>query len=45
LQVRQDVRDEVAAMNAPKVAVTCPHCGATTIPTNGLCEYCSGAVG
>lgn len=44
MQVRQDVRDEVAAMNAPKVAMTCPHCGATTIPTNGLCEYCNGAV-
>ncbi|MFA5584980.1 MAG: DUF4428 domain-containing protein [Saccharofermentanales bacterium] len=30
----------------PKQRVTCPHCGATTIPAdNGTCEYCMGAIG
>lgn len=44
-QVRQDVREKVVQASAPKVAVTCPKCGATTIPTaNGCCEYCGGAV-
>lgn len=43
--MRQDVRDEVAAAAAPKTAVTCPWCGATTIPdASGCCEYCGGAV-
>ena len=32
LQVRQQVRDEAAAAAAPKAAVTCPYCGATTTP-------------
>lgn len=46
LQVRQEVRDSVEAANAPKTAVTCPCCGATTIPdANGCCEFCGGAVG
>ena len=45
LQIRQDERDSAAAANAPKTAVTCPHCGASTIPDgNGCCEYCGGAV-
>ena len=45
-QVRQDVRDGIAAAAAPKIARTCPHCGATTIPNaNGLCEFCGGAMG
>ena len=36
----------INAANAPKVSVTCPHCGATTLPTdNGCCEYCGGAIG
>ena len=44
-QVRQEVRDELAAQNAPKMAVTCPWCGATTIPdAAGCCEYCGGSV-
>lgn len=46
LQARQDVRTEEMAANAPKQAVQCPNCGATTIPdANGCCEYCGGAVG
>ncbi len=45
LQVRQDIRDNIAAAAAPKVAVTCPCCGATTMPdANGCCEYCGGVV-
>ena len=44
-QVRQEIRDEAAAQNAPKMAVTCPWCGATTIPdAAGCCEYCGGSV-
>lgn len=44
-QVRRDVRQAVAEANAPKTAVTCPWCGATTIPdAEGKCEYCGGAV-
>ncbi len=42
---RQQVRDEAAAAAAPKSAVTCPYCGATTTPdASGCCEYCGGAV-
>ena len=45
LNVRQQIRDEVAAAAAPKAAVTCPYCGATTTPdASGCCEYCGGAV-
>lgn len=45
LQVRQQVREEAAAAAAPKAAVTCPYCGATTIPdVSGCCEFCGGAV-
>lgn len=45
LQVRQQVRDEAAAAAAPKAAVVCPYCGATTTPdASGCCEYCGGAV-
>ncbi len=44
-QARQEVRDEIAAQNAPKTAVTCPFCGASTIPdSSGCCEYCGGAI-
>lgn len=46
LQVRQEARDTAAAANAPKMAVTCPCCGATTTPVaNGCCEFCGGALG
>lgn len=45
LEVRQQTRDEAAAAAAPKTAMTCPWCGATTIPDeNGCCEYCGGAM-
>ena len=45
-QVRREVRRNVAAANAPKIAQTCPNCGATTIPNpNGCCEFCGGAMG
>ena len=44
-RVRQQVRDEAAAAAAPKAAVTCPFCGATTTPdASGCCEFCGGAV-
>ena len=44
-QARQQVRREVAAAAKPKTAITCPCCGATTIPdANGCCEYCGGSV-
>ena len=42
---RQEIRDEVRAAAAPKQAVKCPHCGATSVPdANGCCEYCGGAL-
>ncbi len=42
---RRTGRDAAAAAAAPKQAVTCPWCGATTMPTaNGCCEYCGGSV-
>ena len=45
LQVRRDVRATAAAAAAPKQAVTCPWCGATTTPdASGCCEYCGGSV-
>lgn len=45
LQVRRDVRANAAAAAAPKQAVTCPWCGATTTPdASGCCEYCGGSV-
>ena len=45
-QLRQETRDSVVAAQTPKTAVTCPFCGATTIPdASGRCEYCGGAIG
>ena len=45
-EARQAVRDEATAASAPKTAVTCPHCYASTIPdASGRCEYCGGAIG
>lgn len=45
LQIRQETRDEIAAAAAPKAAVTCPYCGATTTPdASGCCEFCGGAI-
>ncbi len=44
-QVREGVRESVAAANAPKVAQTCSYCGATTMPdAQGRCEFCGGAL-
>ncbi|MDO4615427.1 MAG: DUF4428 domain-containing protein [Lachnospiraceae bacterium] len=44
-QSRQRARREAAQANAPKAAVTCPWCGATTTPNaSGCCEYCGGAL-
>lgn len=38
-------RKVARAAAAPKQAVACPHCGATTTPdANGCCEYCGGPV-
>ena len=43
--VRQQAREEAAAAAAPKAAVTCPYCGATTTPdASGCCEFCGGAI-
>jgi len=45
LKIRQDTREEAAAAAAPKAAVTCPCCGATTTPdASGCCEYCGSSV-
>jgi len=45
MQVRQAVRENIAAANAPKVAQNCPACGATCIPdASGRCEYCGAAM-
>lgn len=42
---RKQAREEAKVAAAPKAAVTCPYCGATTTPdVNGCCEYCGGAV-
>lgn len=39
-----DIRQQARAEAAPKAAVTCPYCGATTIPdAKGCCEFCGGA--
>lgn len=40
-QVREGIREA----KAPKTAMQCPHCMATTMPDeNGRCEYCGGAI-
>lgn len=45
MDARQQKRDEAAVAAAPKAAVTCACCGATTFPdANGRCEYCGGAI-
>ena len=46
LQMHEGVRAEAEAKSAPKTAVVCPLCGATTFPDeNNCCEYCGGALG
>ena len=43
--VRQTVRDNIAAAKAPRQAVICPCCGASTFPdASGCCEYCESPV-
>ena len=45
-QVRRDVREKIEQAAAPRTAVTCPYCGATTTPdASGCCEYCGSAIG
>jgi hypothetical protein len=45
MQVREGVRMQAQQAAAPKAAVTCPYCGATTMAdANGCCEYCGGAL-
>ena len=44
-KVRENIRETVAAASAPKAAMTCPWCGATTTPdASGCCEYCGGSL-
>ena len=44
-QARREVRERAESAAAPKVAVTCQWCGATTTPdASGCCEYCGGAL-
>ena len=44
-KVRKDAREKIEQAAAPKAAVTCPYCGATTTPdASGCCEYCGGAI-
>lgn len=45
-EARKQARQEAQAAAAPKKAMTCPWCGATTTPdASGCCQYCGGAVG
>lgn len=40
-----ELRVGVRESKAPKAAVQCPHCMATTVPdASGRCEYCGGAL-
>ncbi|MDO4530557.1 MAG: DUF4428 domain-containing protein [Bacillota bacterium] len=44
-EARQTGREAAAAAAAPKQAMTCPWCGATTTANaNGCCEYCGGSL-
>lgn len=46
LQIRQQTREKEVAAAAPKKLVSCPYCGAQTIPDEkGCCEYCRGFIG
>lgn len=45
-EVRTASREAAEAAAAPKKALTCPFCGATTTPdSSGRCEWCGGAMG
>lgn len=44
-KIRTNARAAAEAAAAPKTAVRCPYCGATSIPdASGRCEYCGGAL-
>ena len=44
-KVREQARENIESEKAPKVAVACKSCGATTLPDeNGCCEYCGSPV-
>lgn len=44
-EVRENIREDIEAAKAPKTAVICPLCGASTTPTaQGRCEFCDGSV-
>ena len=43
MELRRQSREEASAQSRPPAVVTCPHCGAPTIPdAHGRCEYCGG---
>lgn len=43
--MRLESRQEAQSAAAPKKAVSCPFCGASTVPDeNGCCEYCGSAL-
>ncbi len=45
MEIRTQVRDDIAVANAPKIAIICPACCASTLPdVNGCCEYCGSPV-
>ena len=45
MYARQAAREQIAEEEAPRMAVICQCCGASTIPDlNGCCEYCGGPV-
>lgn len=45
LELRRLSREDHTAQELPREAVTCPHCGAPTIPDeHGCCEYCGAAL-
>ena len=45
LQMRQNMQHRALAASAPKKAVVCPNCRATTTPdASGCCEYCGSAI-
>ncbi|MBR2831532.1 MAG: DUF4428 domain-containing protein [Oscillospiraceae bacterium] len=44
-QMRQEIRRDAEEAKAPRQAVTCPWCGATTTgDASGCCEYCGGSL-
>lgn len=44
-EVRQSVRESIAATKTHKIAQICPSCGASVVPDeNGRCIYCGGGL-